>query len=239
MRLGRRLFVVPLMWLAGCAEVPNAAPDETGRKGLLSSAVETPLTAARVQKKAKPLVRATLAAGNVAVVPPEGYCIDPKSRRGSAKRGFAALASCRILTGGQVGSHVEPVLMTVTVGPRGQSEDLPSPEMLAEARQAPLISGSRTPDAVYVHLARGGATALPGGDRRHWRAAFVLNGRLVGAALYAPAGSFMAGPGGADLLLRLKTRMVAETAKPGGDDGLPGAKRPVRKRGLFAGLKPR
>ncbi|MBN7784398.1 hypothetical protein JYP51_05665 [Ponticoccus gilvus] len=244
MRPGRCLLVLGLLWLAGCAPVPGAAPAEAGRKGLLSSVVEK----AAAPKAAKPLLRLTLAGGDVPVVPPEGYCIDPKSRRGGAQRSFAAIASCRILTGGQVGGYVEPVLITVAAGSRGAAEDLPSPELLAKARRAPLLSGSRTPDAVFAHLGQGGAAILPGGDPKHWRTIFVLNDRLVGAALYAPAGSPMAGPEGAELLMRLKARMVAAVAKPATPKAAPGAAPKAapgatapqrRKRGLFAGLTQR
>lgn len=227
MRPRAGLAALILIGLAACDVAPDAATGGAGRKGLLSSAVG----------KAPPLQRVTLAGGDVQVVPPEGYCIDAKSRRGSAERGFAAIAACRVLTDGKAGPYVEPVLMTVTTGPRGDAGDLPSPEALSEAAQAPLIAGSRTDNAVFAHLARGGAAALPGGDRRHWRAAFVANGRLVGLALYAPEGNPMAAEQGADLLLRLKTRIQTDSETPRKKTALRLAK--PAKATVPGGAKPR
>ena len=59
----------------------------------------------------------TLAGGRISVSGPQGYCIDATTLRRTPTGGFAAIASCNILTGGAEGPIVEPVLLTVSVSP--------------------------------------------------------------------------------------------------------------------------
>jgi hypothetical protein len=195
-----------LLALAGCASPPEGAAPE--RRGILSTAVER---MAGLRRSAPP-ERVALAAGAVVVVPPPGYCIDPRLTETGTATGFAALASCRLLTGGGSAPAVAPVLMTVTVGRRGSAAALPAPEDLARALRAPLLQGSRSGGVVLAHLGRGGALMLPGGDARHWRGAFAHGDRVVGLALYAPRGHAMAGPAGAALLQGLQARIAAPPA---------------------------
>lgn len=193
MRVARTLLALVVLWTAGC----DGAVTSSGGGD------------------AKPLAKVNLAGGDVVVSGPEGYCIDPETRRTGAARGFAALASCRILTGGEAGPWVEPVLMTVTAGPRGTGEALPAPEALAALIGAPLLEGETRDGLVLAHLGEGGAEMLAGGDPRHWRGVFLQNGRMVGLALYAPKDSPMSGTAGAGLLHRLKARIDAQSTRGG------------------------
>lgn len=195
MRMARTLLAVAVLMTAGCDGAVTSVADGD----------------------AKPLAKVNLAGGDVVVSGPEGYCIDPETRRTGAARGFAALASCRILTGGEAGPWVEPVLMTVTAGPRGETGALPDPEDLAALIGAPLLGSETREGLVLAHLAEGGAEMLAGGDPRHWRGVFLQGGRMVVLALYAPEDSPMTGAEGARLLHRLKARIAAQSA--GGTSG--------------------
>lgn len=157
-----------------------------------------------------PLRHAALENGGVVVAGPGGYCVDPQTLERRAGSGFAVLASCQNLSGGTVGTFVDPMMLTVAVGPREGSAELPSPEtMAAEAGQSRIAGGGQRDGLSMVHLGAGGNRVLPEGDPRYWRGAFRLNGRLVLMALYAPQGGILAGDEGAAMLQAVRARIVA------------------------------
>lgn len=156
-----------------------------------------------------PLQQAALEEGAVVVGGPGGYCIDPVTLERRAGRGFAVLASCQILSDGESGGFVDPMMLTVTVGPVEGAAALPSPEtMAAEAGQRVIAGGGVVDGLSLVHLAAGGNRVLPEGDPRHWRGAFRLNGRLVLMALYAPKDGTLAGRDGAAMLQAVRARIT-------------------------------
>ena len=185
--------------------------------------------ARRPAKPAKPLARLRVADGDIVIEPPDGYCVDPATAQARGQRGFALVASCRILSGGAVGDPVSPLIATVTVGPRADVQELPSPQALAQAADAPLLAGQDGADLVTAHLGSGGKAGLADGDDRYWRGAFVQAGRLVGLALYAPEGSPLAGPEGAAMLARIKARITARS--PGGSHAAAPPPQPAPKGG--------
>jgi hypothetical protein len=189
------LVVLFAMGLAGCEGGPGA---DAPAKGLL--------------------VRKSFAGGDVVVAGPEGYCLDPATVAGTRERGFAVIASCQILSDGRVGNNVAPVIVTVTIGPREADAELPSAETMAQVAKSALLGQEEENGLVLAHLATGGDSVIDGGDPRYWRAAFLLNGRMVGLALYAPKGERMAGPEGAGLLIRVHGKIVAVSPKPEGED---------------------
>ncbi|GAA4221221.1 hypothetical protein GGQ68_000244 [Sagittula marina] len=178
--------------LIGCEAVPPAKGG--GKKALISSAATRP----------PPLAKVSLAGGEVIVAGPSGYCLDPETSKSAAGRGFAVIASCMILSGGQVGENVAPVMVTVTVGPRGTASDLPDGKALAAAAEAPLLAAGHEDGLVMAHLGAGGASVLEGGDTRYWRGAFLQGDRVVGLALYAPDGDALAGKRGAAMLVSVR-----------------------------------
>lgn len=156
-----------------------------------------------------PLRQAQFEGGAIVVAGPEGYCIDPVTLERRAGQGFALLASCQILSGGE-GAVVEPMMLTVTIGSAGAGRRLPSPEvMAAEAGQSEISGGGVRDGLSLVHLAAGGNRVLDAGDPRYWRGAFHQNGRLVILALYAPKGSALAGSDGAGMLQAVRSRIAA------------------------------
>ena len=183
-----------------------------------------------------PLAKASLAGGDVVVAGPEGYCLDPKTVQSRPGRGFALIASCRILSGGAVGTWAEPMLITVTVGPKGANDDLPSPEALAQAAGAGLLGGESSAGFVTANLDRGGDTILEGGDQRHWRGAFVQNGHLIGLALYAPRDSAFAAQQGGTMLARVKAQIATLSLQSAPTRTAKGPAAPNRNKGLFGRL---
>ncbi|MFZ5964481.1 dihydroxy-acid dehydratase [Thalassococcus sp. BH17M4-6] len=197
--------------LAGCEAAPAPDPEgppsaRTQSRGFLSGLIG-PVT--RTGPAALSQVR--LARGDVIVSATEGYCIDPETLVTRGGRGFAMLASCRILNGGETGPLVPPLLVTVTVGPAGSGADLPEPETLAAISEAPLLDAASDDGLVLARLGRGGEGVLDGGDPRYWRGAFTQGSRLVILALYAPEGSVAVGPSGRALLARVHARIRAES----------------------------
>ena len=192
--------------LSGCLETVGPRGASARSAGLLpgGSARQAP----------RPLEQAALARGTVVVAGPEGYCVDPVTLGRGAARSFAMLASCQILSGGELGYYVEPMMLTVTVGKPGPTA-LPQPATLAAEAGSAFLGGSLRDGVSVAHLGAGGAAVLDGGDPRYWRATFALGGRMVGLALYAPKGSDLAGDGGYAMLARVRARIVAARPKPG------------------------
>lgn len=155
-----------------------------------------------------PLASAPLAGGEIVVAGPRGYCVDPVTLSRGTSRSFAVLASCNILSGGEDGIFVEPMMVTITVGPRQQSPAIPAPEALAAEAGQPLVSGSARDGLTTALLGGGGGEVLDDGDPRYWRGAFVENGHLIGLALYAPEGSRFVGRDGAEMLSRVHRQIL-------------------------------
>lgn len=204
------LCAAGVLLVSGClGGVPQSNPDKAEQpKALDGLAAFFAGSGPGAGQRKAPLARVTLAGGDVTVAGPDGYCVDPSTRRTAPDRGFALIASCHILSDGKAGPPVVPMLVTVTVGPRGDSPDLPTPQALAQAANADLLDGRASPDRVVAHLASGGDDMFDGSDPRYWRAAFLQGDRMVGLALYAPSGSALAGEQGAAMITRVKDRIV-------------------------------
>ncbi|WP_353473361.1 dihydroxy-acid dehydratase [Salipiger sp. H15] len=193
--------------------IPGSSRALRGRRGAALLALLAPLALASCESVngsgRPPLQQAVLEGGAVVVAGPGGYCVDPVTLKRGAGRGFAVLASCQILSGGETGAVVDPMMLTVTVGPAGAAGEVPAPETLAAEAGRLRLAGGEIRDGLSVaYLAGGGDRALPGGDPRHWRGAFLLNGRLVVMALYAPSGGVLAGGDGAAMLQAVRARIT-------------------------------
>ena len=159
------------------------------------------------------LTSAALARGGIIVKGPDGYCIDPTTLRSTSNGGFAAIASCNIISGGQTGPIVEPALMTVTVSPAPGAA--PSPVELAEALGTRLLESRELSALAVGHMATGGENAFAGSDPTHWRGAFVLGPHLVGVTLYAPKDSPLIGVQGAAFLNTVSSAIRANSPQSG------------------------
>ena len=188
--------------------------------------------------KGKPLKSVELVGGKVVIAPPAGYCVDGRSLRRGFGGGFALIASCANLSG-QADVTVEPVVMTVQVQSGLIRRELPTAEAMASvlepARALHKVDGD---GLTLVHLDRGGDQALPQGDPKHWRGTMIVNGYMVGLALYAPKGNPMAGTAGRRLILRLAENTLDASPIPDYSAAAAQAAKPVeaakapRKRGF-------
>ncbi|MDQ2095926.1 hypothetical protein [Rhodalgimonas zhirmunskyi] len=180
--------------LSGCLEGGEGLAFLTPRDGAADK---------KAQPKAPVLREVEMARGKVVIRPPRGYCID----QGSLKRGvsgFALIASCNSLRGDYAGADVEPVVMTVSVQPRLVKQEVPTAQAMASVlAPAQAIRHENGDGLSLIQLDRGGNAVLPGGDPKYWRGAMLINGQLVGLALYAPNGSSYAGERGRALILAL------------------------------------
>lgn len=171
-------------YLTGCGE--------TGAFGRMSLLATDPAATPELVTSTR------LARGAITVTGPDGYCIDPTTLSSTSRGGFAAIASCNIMSGGQDGPIVEPALMTVTVSPANGAA--PTPADLAEALGTTLLQDRELSGLAVGQMASGGETAFDGSDPRHWRGAFVIGRHLIGVTLYAPQDSPMLGAQGAAFL---------------------------------------
>lgn len=213
--------------LAGCF-----GPD-SGALSFLSSGGEKAVVQRDVLRKT------SLMEGDVVVRGPEGYCIDRRSLRLKRDGGFALLASCEALSGVR-GEAVEPVLMTVSVLPGAPGATRPgAAEIAALMAPAEVLATHEDAGLALVHFASGGEQVLPGGDARYWRGGMVVNGHLVGLALYAREGGKMAGKGGRRLVSDLARGIRrASPRRPVAAPAAMPAPAPVRARAVRGGLFP-
>ncbi len=150
-----------------------------------------------------PFKQVTLFRGNVVVEGPPGYCIDRQSLRRGVDGSFALIASCESLTG-TIGTAVAPAVITVSILPRGLGAAQPSAAGLsALAASAKMLAQEDGDGISYVHLSEGGNAVLADGDPRYWRRGMLINGHVVGVAVYGPKGSSLAGDDGRRLILRM------------------------------------
>jgi hypothetical protein len=146
-----------------------------------------------------------MARGAVTLAMPQGYCLDPES----VTSRFALAARCDTL--GVDGFFAQWDLALVTVSlTRFDGEEVNA----AAAEAGGEILREETRDGVAFARMRGDAP-LDGVSDVHWRAATVINGQLLGLALYAPDGSAVLETDGA----RLLADIVAATRRAGEDVG--------------------
>ncbi|EAQ24029.1 hypothetical protein [Roseovarius sp. 217] len=170
----RTLLGLGMMALAGCLAVPAG--------------------------KSQALSKVAFYDAEVVVTGPRGYCVDGASLRRGASGSFALIASCESLTG-TAGVYVEPAILTVSVLPRTGPVQQPDAQTMARALAPAEVRRAEDRDGIsLVQVMQGGQEVLPGGDPVHWRAGMVINGHLVGLAIYGPAGSVVTGPAGREML---------------------------------------
>ncbi|QUJ76370.1 hypothetical protein KDD17_15990 [Sulfitobacter albidus] len=110
--------------LAGCDALPDASGVLSGIAG----------------DQAPPLTQAKMMRGAVTLVPPTGFCIDPKTLNES----FALMARCDTL-GATTGSRGAPLgLMSVSFTRTGADAPLPTPQDIASATGTSAPNGCAT-----------------------------------------------------------------------------------------------
>jgi hypothetical protein len=174
--------------LVGCAQIKNAE--------FLSGAAPSPSNA---------LAIVAMADGTVALTPPPNYCID----KSSLKQRFALMARCDTL-GAKVNPNAPLALITATLMPFDSGAEAPKAADLATALEPDPILQTRDTGGLALVQTQS-ATGLNGFSERHWRGVFVVNGILVGLALYTPQNGPANGDSGASILTALAKRTIAQT----------------------------
>ena len=146
---------------------------------------------------------AALAGGRVVVVPPQGYCIETESLQARKTGGFALLASCESLTGFVSGYNVEPAVFTVTSVERQSEVHEPNASEIAVALGGASVQRQIQGDGLTIVQVTNAEPVSQGGDTKHWRGIMMLNGQMVGLALYGAKGGPHAEEAGLNLLIWL------------------------------------
>lgn len=223
---GAAVCLACLVLQACQSTLPTDNPATERPKSGFLSAIGAPKAPARKT----PLAKVSFAGGDVVVAGPEGYCLDPATIQNRPERGFALIASCNRLSGGKLGPYVAPVVVSVTIGPRGDG-DLPTAEEIASSAGAPLLAARSEAGLILAQLGTGGDAMMATSDSRYWRGTFVQNGRLIGLALYAPKGTAEVGDAGAQMLAQVRGRIQSLSGQQ-----FTAASGTPKKPPLFAGL---
>ncbi|WP_299618681.1 hypothetical protein [uncultured Tateyamaria sp.] len=153
-----------------------------------------------------PLGFAELAGGAVTIVPPTGFCVDPRSLR----QNFALMARCDVL-GGEGGAGLPAAVITATsVATRAGATITPAQagagsETVLERRDAPILSMIRVEGAPPIADARS----------VYWRGAGQIGDHTIGLAIYQGSNTPTLGGLAPELLVqtmqRSQNRSVANT----------------------------
>jgi hypothetical protein len=152
-------------------------------------------------KPAEMLRRVSLFRGEVIVAGPGGYCVDPKSVRRKGSNSFALLANCAHMSKAE-SSDAPAAVITVSVLAHSDTARQPNAAEMAVALRQSGVMAQIDGDAVtLVQVARGGDQKVPGSDPRHWRATLLINGHLVGLAVYSGPNGPATGRAGRDIVI--------------------------------------
>lgn len=189
------LLILPL---AACLS------EETGTGGL---SFLSPADQAR-PAEAEVLRRVSLFGGDVVVEGPDGYCIDQQSLKKRSNGSFVLIASCESLSG-RIGAEVAHAVVTVSILPRRLNAEIPTTaDILASSPSTRVLAAEDGDGISLIQFASGGDRLLPEGDPRFWRAGMLINGHVVGLAVYGPKGSSLSGPAGRRMLIDLAETML-------------------------------
>jgi len=157
------------------------------------------------------MTRAALAGGEVIVVPPQGYCIQKDSLKSRRDGGFALVASCERLTGFVSGYQVPPVVMTISAVERDSTAPEPSAAEVSAGLGDRQVLRRLHGDGLTVVQVMDPAPLSVESDPKHWRGMMVINGHMVGLALYGAKGSAETGERGLTQLMWLAEQIREES----------------------------
>lgn len=155
-----------------------------------------------------------LAKGDVVLTAPNGYCIDRSATRHSGGSGFALLARCDTLGVAGYYDAFDLALITVTTAPLAAGAPAPTVKTLGQSSAPAKVLEHHSFKGLSVVRLESGPHSIEGVSAEHWRAAFTLNGHLIGLALYAPNASPALRQDGMALLRDLTDRTRRASTKP-------------------------
>lgn len=191
-----------------CCVTLGACSEGTGLS-LASKSGSKPANAVQTSPAIPNSTKTTLARGSIKLKAPKGYCIDDTSVQNGLNGSSVMLSTCSSLDG--KGSGADAAVMSVNVSPRRGADAInPTNEDLAKS-VAPrkILRQMQKGNLALVKVATGGDEVFGPADPVHWRAATMLDTRLVLFGLFAPAGSDLTSDKGAALLTSLASGLSA------------------------------
>ena len=156
----------------------------------------------------KPLRQTALAGGAVQVVPPQGYCIDPKS----LKRRFALMARCDALGLPEVVTAAPRGILTLALIEAEAEAPLPTPQQVAEATGLSQLQEAGSIKGATIFVAQGPVPA-EGMSPRHWRGMARIGGHVASVTLYGAPQSRAISEEGRALVADLIRQSRSKSAK--------------------------
>lgn len=190
----RSLFrLAALLALSACSELPS-----------FGAAKET--VAKPISLLAKPVTQAQMVRGDVTLVPPSGYCIDPNS----LTQRFALMARCDVLGAKNAALDAPLGLLTVSFAKSGRESLTAS--ALVSASEAEVVE---TLNVENVDMIRAKTQTPPNGlSKIHLRGVAQINGYDMSLALFSPSQSAAQGARGPKMLQSIvQTSQEASVAK--------------------------
>ncbi len=179
------------------------ACDETDLGNTLLAGLTPPEDAAL---PAVPLTQALMMRGNVTLVPPTGYCIDPES----LSQSFALMARCDNM-GAATGGEGAPLgVLTVSFARSGLSPTIPTAQDVATAAGVSTPEDARQTDESVVFRTKGKAPS-PDLSPIHWRSISKVGQFTMGASLFGPKGRRIVSGEGASMMEEMIKRTTAKT----------------------------
>ncbi|APE44912.1 hypothetical protein BOO69_16985 [Sulfitobacter alexandrii] len=157
--------------------------------------------AAALGSEPKPLSQADMARGKVTLVAPRGFCIDSAS----LKDRFALMARCDRLGAPSAAGAAPLGVITVSVSDASPGGALPDPQTIGAAHGLTAVSAVTREDDSVIFRATGPAPTDEL-DGTHWRATALVNGQMLGVALYGPKGAADVQDEGRDVISALIAR---------------------------------
>lgn len=177
------------------------------------------------------LPAAELARGRLALLPPDGFCVDEESLR----RDFAVMARCDSL-GGEAGAQAAPLgMIVVSVSRTRQAFAL---DEALSALIGPEVDVLERRDSGPVTLAQIRGATPAGTDPVHWRGMGRIGDHVISMVAFAPKGGSFNQDAGAAALTQLAQRTQDASVVPEDAPELAKANDAPRAglRGLITGL---
>jgi hypothetical protein len=130
--------------------------------------------------KERAFSQVNMAGGAVILKAPRGFCIDGHS----LKQRFALMARCDKLGAPAAAAGAAPLgVITVSLSKAVPNTGLPDPTVTATALGLSNVSDLSGDDTTVIFRATGPAPTEDL-DEKHWRATALVNGQILGLALY-------------------------------------------------------
>lgn len=155
---------------------------------------------------AVPLTRAMMMRGNVTLVPPSGYCIDPES----LSQSFALMARCDNMGAAAGGEGAPAGVLSVSLARNVLNPTLPTAQEVAIAATVTPPEDTREIENSVIFRTKGAAPSAELSPT-HWRSISKIGKYTMAASLFGPEGRRAVSSEGADVLADMIKRTTAKT----------------------------